>query len=335
MHLRYKGNTWRRGKLHSAARSRGTAGVCRELLGSVSAFLILAVAALPCSAGETVADCGGLSTSFEFNEYIASSVHPSIPPHQQREFMDDFCTEVANVRSWFVQYQWLPAQNVAPLPPLPTGGTYLPRTQLQIYVSNEYKISKSLVPAWSGLRGSMEFPAARAVVREAAIAHELAHVYFPNGNRMLGEGLPVYLQHKIGKNPAFPDFGLNLHQIVRDITCPRGPIPNGLSLISLVSLDRIATPDILTLRVGRTPIENSAFLYPIAGSFVQFLLENLGSTETPDSRMEKFRKLYEQTPLVPLEREPGQSDRWQNVYNQSLASIEPQWKQVIESKTCP
>ncbi len=40
----------------------------------------------------------------------------------------------------------------------------------------------------------MEFPAWRVNAGKAAILHELAHVFFPNGNRFLAEGLAVYLQ---------------------------------------------------------------------------------------------------------------------------------------------
>jgi hypothetical protein len=180
----------------------------------------------------------------------------------------------------------------------------------------------------------MLFPAAEVIAGEAAIAHELTHVYFPNGNRMLAEGLAVYLQHKIGKNPAFPNFGLDLHQMVRDFTCPRGPAPNGLDRVSLVAIDRIATPDVVSFRVGRRLFDLGGDAYPVAGSFVQFLIENLEAREPPENRMENFRKIYMQTPLVPLEREPGQPDRWENVYGQSLSDLASQWKPFIEAKKC-
>jgi hypothetical protein len=312
-------------------------GVRRQLLGSVSALLVLAAVAPSCYAAETVPDCGGLSASFEFNESndsIVPGTYPSVPPRGQGEFIQTFCAEVDNVKSYFVQQQWLPAQSPAPLPTRPTFGSYLPRTDLQIFVSNEYKLSQSLVPAWSTQRGRMLFPAAEVIAGEAAIAHELTHVYFPNGNRMLAEGLAVYLQHKIGKNHAFPNFGLDLHQMVRDFTCPRGPAPNGLNTISLVAIDKIATPDVVSFRVGRRLFDLGGDAYPVAGSFVQFLIENLGAGESPENRMENFRKIYMQTPLVPLEREPGQGDRWEKAYGQSLTDLASQWKQFIATKTC-
>ena len=309
----------------------------REVFGLASALLILTVPVLPCSAVEIVPDCKGLSAAFEFserNELIGLGVYPSVPFHQQREFIDAFCAEVENVRNWFIQQQWLPAQSPTPLPARPTAGSYLPRTDLQIFISNEYKLSQALVPAWSAQRGRMQFPADEVIAGEAAIAHELTHVFFPNGNRMLAEGLAVYLQHKIGKNPAFPNFGLDLHQMVRDFTCPRAPAANGLDKISLPTVDRIATPDIVSFRVGRRQFDLGGDAYPVAASFIQFLIENLGASETPESRMEKFRTLYMQTPLVPLERQPGQSDRWEQIYGMSISALASQWKLVIEAKTC-
>ena len=62
------------------------------------------------------------------------------------------------------------------------------------------------IPAgWNSRSGEL-FPATRL------IAHELAHVLFPNGNRFLAEGLAVYLQAAIGGKPEFPNFGRSLHQ---------------------------------------------------------------------------------------------------------------------------
>jgi hypothetical protein len=306
----------------------------RSFVGSTAAILLLAAGTSAGTAAEIVADCGGLSASFEFNELVIADFLPSVPVPQQREFIDAFCVEVENVRGWFARQGWLPDQAPVPLPSPPKSGPYLPRTQLRVLVANEYQISKSLVPAWSGVRGRMEFPASEVISGEAAIAHELAHVYFPNGNRMLAEGLPIYVQHEVGRNPAFPDFKGDLHQMMRDMTCSKGSLANALDLISLVRFDRLATPDMLTMRIGRAPNTNSAQLYPITGSFVQFLIENLPLPETPQSRMDKFRRLYLQTPLIPFEREPGPPDRWESVYGRSLAFLEAQWKSFIESKKC-
>lgn len=58
--------------------------------------------------------------------------------------------------------------------------------------------------------------------------------------------------------------------------------------------------------------------YVAAGSFVRFLIERDG--------IERFRVLYELTPLVPGKREAGSPDRWQTIYGQSLGDLERDWR---------
>src|SRR5438105_3355781 len=74
--------------------------------------------------------------------------------------------------------------------------------------------SMALVPAWRGQRGQMISGARRVNAGEAATIHELIHVYAPNANRMLAEGLAVYGHDKLGGHSAFPNWGRNLHQFV-------------------------------------------------------------------------------------------------------------------------
>jgi hypothetical protein len=176
----------------------------------------------------------------------------------------------------------------------------------------------------------MEFPLWRVLARKAAIAHELVHVFYPNGNRFLAEGLAVYLQAAIGGNPAFPNFGEPLHENVRRRFQEMAPaISRGdkqsLEHIHLAELDAIATPSPLTLRVGREVYgeepRGQAFIYPIAGSFVQFLVETRG--------MDMFRALYRQTPLVPLAQNAGSPERWLDVYDAALNGLEHEWKAMI------
>jgi hypothetical protein len=213
------------------------------IIGAVTAL------ASTCFAAEVERDCGGLQVRFEFNESLVDGIYPSVPPHQQHEFKRSFCKAAEEVKSWFIQQKWLPPQGEPPLPSLPNSGSYLPRSQLQIFVANSYQISRSLAPAWLGQRGRMEFPAVEAVAGEAAMAHEIVHVFFPNGNRMLAEGLAVYLQQALYQqqpprtNPAFPNFGEDLHLLARQYTCG-GPQQGAISLdkIDLVHFDRIAAP---------------------------------------------------------------------------------------------
>jgi hypothetical protein len=180
----------------------------------------------------------------------------------------------------------------------------------------------------------MEFPAWRVIAGEAAIMHELVHVYFPNGNRLLAEGLAVYLQARIGGNSAFPNFDTPLHEAVRECLPAMMPEfsrddPRGVEAIHLAELDAVATPDALSLNVGQEPYgawygknpHEQARIYSLAGSFVQFLIEAYG--------MDKLRALFVRTPLVPLERAAGSPDRWIEVYGLSLTALEQHWKSLI------
>jgi hypothetical protein len=235
-------------------------------------------------------------------------------PARRIEFELDFSRELARLERWAVDQQWLP----------------LPVPKLHVVVSDRYKISRSLVPAWSGNAGHMEFPAWRVSARKAAIAHELVHVFFPNGNRFLAEGLAVYLQAEIGSNPAFPNFGRPLHELVRELLREMVPEfspgdPKSLERVHLGELDKIATPSPLSLRIGQDfygeEPRGQACIYPIAGSFVQFLIETRG--------LENFHEIYLQTPLVPMAQNTGLPERWLRVYDICLADLEDDWKTFI------
>jgi hypothetical protein len=101
--------------------------------------------------------------------------------------------------------------------------------------------------------------------------------------------------------------------------------PTSLDDIRLSELDQIATPSPLALKVGQAfygeEPRGQAFIYPIAGSFVEFLIETRG--------MEAFHMLYMSTPFVPLERMPDSPDRWIDAYGLSLADLELQWKTLM------
>jgi hypothetical protein len=265
---------------------------------------------------ESVQDSRDTNATFHFDGFVDGVAYPSLSPAQQDIFKADFFREVASLNNWAHREGWLPS----------------PPADFQIFVSDEYKISKSLIPAALGHRGRMEFPAWKAIAGEAAIAHELVHVYFPNGNRLLAEGLAIYLQDKIGGNPAFPNFGVPLHDMVRELAREMIPefingAPRSLEAIHVSDLDKIATPSPLRLRIGRYLYDNTpsgqAHIYPLAGSFVQFLIERHG--------MVRFRDLFARTPLVPLERDAGSPARWFDAYGLSLAELELQWKSVIAS----
>jgi hypothetical protein len=262
----------------------------------------------------SVHDFGDGLAQFHFDGHVDGVAYPSMSPAQQAGFKADFFREIASLKKWSLQQDWLP--------PPPAG--------FQVFLSDDYKISQSLVPASLGKRGRMEFPAWKAVAGEAAILHELVHVYFPNGNRLLAEGLAIYLQDRIGGNPSFPNFGTPLHEMVRQLAREMVPEfvcnkPESLENIRIAGLDKIASPSPLRLRVGRYLYDNTpagqAHVYPIAGSFIQFLIERHG--------MEKFRALYARTPLVPFERDAGSPGRWIETYGLSLSDLELQWRSKI------
>jgi hypothetical protein len=153
-------------------------GTFQSLGCSIALTFIFFAGALSCWAAETVPDCGGLSVRFEYNEDIAGAPYPSMPVDQQAEFEARFCKAAAELTKWFTDKSWLVGGS-SPLPPVPAVGTYRPTSQLQIFVAIQYDISQSLVPAWLGQRGRMQFPSVEAVAGQAAAAHELAMFFFP------------------------------------------------------------------------------------------------------------------------------------------------------------
>jgi hypothetical protein len=251
-----------------------------------------------------------------FNYVSADVADADREAAQAENFEVRFYQELKNLRAWSARANW--KQTSVP--------------SFQVFVSTEYKISKALVHVWAGHPGRMEFPVRRVISGTAAIAHELAHVLFPNGNRFLAEGLAVYLQAAIGGNPAFPNFGRSLYQQSRELLQEMIPgfsvgNPKSLEQLHLSELDEIATPCPLTLRVGKDfcgeEPRGQARIYSIVGSFVQFLVETRGH--------EKFNALYEQTPLVPFAQNVGAPDRWRSVYDVSLLGLEKEWKAMIVS----
>jgi hypothetical protein len=161
---------------------------------------------------------------------------------------------------------------------------------------------------------------------EAAIAHEVVHVLLPAGNRLLAEGLAVYLQHKLFPDiPVFPNFGLPLEKLLADFLQTNYPdsASEALWKMELDGLERIPTPDKLCLRIGselfgarpdvpETPLDQEKAIYAVAGTFVGFLLENPINDDLLTEN--NFGELYKSTPLRPLERNAGAPDRWQACY---------------------
>jgi len=231
---------------------------------------------------------------------------PSVSPRQQETFKALFSCEMKALDAWAAKEGWL-------LPsPFPT---------LHIYVSRQYEFAASLWPQWKGQIGRMNFPAYRVAVGEANVLHELVHVYFPNGNRMLAEGLAVHLQQEIGYNAVFPNFGEDLHDFIRGKL--ESELRRTLDDIHLETLEKISTPSMLMFRLQRHTTKG-AWAYVIAGSFTRFLIDAYG--------WDKYRILYAKTPLIPRERDAGDPERWDEVFGHSLAELALQWKAMIASR---
>ena len=248
---------------------------------------------------------------FNFEERVEGVTHPvpSVSALQEENFKAMFGKEIEKLDNWAAEAGWrLPS-------PLP---------KLTVFVSQHFRTARSLVPQWTGDPGRMEFPSFRVAVGEANILHELAHIYFPNANRMLAEGFAVYLQQEIGENRAYPNFGEDLHLIVRRKL--HTELGSELKDIRMDYLDQITTPTLLALRIGRNTVKGG-WPYLIAGSFVRFLVESYG--------IDGFRALYTRTPLVPLQRDAGSPGRWTEVYGLSVADLELQWKSLISRLDCP
>lgn len=168
------------------------------------------------------------------------------------------------------------------------GATW--KEPVRVHVDRNYRISKALLPAYRGNRGFMEMPLRGVQAGNGALLHELVHVYAPNDNRFLAEGLAVYLHQKMAGNRAFPNFGRPLDAEAR---------ARLREIESLEKLNGVRTPTPL----GTVLHEESAYI--LAGSFVGFLIEKYGLPE--------FRKLYE-------------SGSYEAAYGKSLAALEKEWR---------
>jgi hypothetical protein len=161
---------------------------------------------------------------------------------------------------------------------------------IRIHVSSAYRISRALVPGHQGNRGFMEMPLRRVRDNSGSLLHEIVHIYAPNGNRFLAEGLAVHLHARLAGNPAFPNFA-------EDLT--RSAARSLWAVRSLAALNSVRTPQPL----GSIMDERTA--YTIAGSFVGFLIESRG--------LARFRSLYE-------------TMDYEAAYGQSLAALEQEWR---------
>lgn len=220
-------------------------------------------------------------------EQITLSYSPDLSPSTARRFAEQLVQERRRVRAWW-------------------GASF--EGPILVKVTGERGPSMALVPGWRGERGTMLMPLHRVKGNEAASLHELVHVYAPNGNRLLAEGLAVYAQEALKGQRAHPNFGRDLHEMARERT----------AAISLVALDKVPTPN--SLGRDAEPVE----AYVAGGSFVRFLIDSEG--------LEKFRALYALTPLIPGKRAAGAPERWQQIYGKPLDELEKDWRAFLKDK---
>jgi hypothetical protein len=161
---------------------------------------------------------------------------------------------------------------------------------IRIHVSSAYRISRALVPGYLGNRGFIERPLRRTQDNTGALLHEIGHIYAPNNNRFLAEGLAVYLHTTLAGNPAFPNFGEDLRRLaVRSLS----------GVASLEALNSVRTPRPLS----KVMEEKNAYI--LAGSFVGFLIERYG--------LVLFRGFYE-------------TESYEMVYKKSFGTLETEWR---------
>ena len=168
---------------------------------------------------------------------------------------------------------------------------------IRIHVDSSYKISRALIPGYQGNRGFMEMPLQRVRNNDGALLHEIVHIYAPNNNRFLAEGLAVYLQANIGGNRAFPSFSDNLNVLARR----RFPEVNSLASLNTGG----------TTRPWSIAGDERTTAYILGGAFVGFLIDRNG--------LPRFKNLYE-------------TGDYDNVYGKSLEILEKEWRSALQEK---
>lgn len=136
---------------------------------------------------------------------------------------------------------------------------------------------------------------------DIGIIHELAHVLAAsynrsNRDRFYDDGIAVYLQHRFGPTPNYPNFGEDLYIA----TARAAEIHGGLIPLAITEETRGSAET----RIGRQ------LAYLQEGAFTQFLIERYG--------LDAYFRIYHGNPL-------------ENVTGKSLADLEVEWTVVIES----
>ena len=139
-----------------------------------------------------------------------------------------------------------------------------------------------------------------------AVIHELTHVYAvsyfrkkkKNGHedRFFDDGLAVFLQHRFGESPEYPNFGQDLYRAVAETSISYG------GLIALVESE--------TIRHAAKTGLGRRLAYLQEGAFTQFLIENYG--------LDKYLKIYS-------------GENIQTITGKTFSQLEKEWAALISS----
>lgn len=173
---------------------------------------------------------------------------------------------------------------------------------ITIKIIDGFGPSMALIPAWRGDRGLMVFHSEQVNSSRSAISHELVHLLAPNGSRFLAEGLAVHLHDALGGQSAFPNFGIDLDELI-----PRGTTPKEVRELALLTTPRRLKSSSFSAREA----------YIIAGSFVRFLLVQYGC--------KNFVNLYARTKFKPRVRSKVELAEWHHVYQKSFEDLVRAW----------
>ena len=190
------------------------------------------------------------------------------------------------------------------------GPTY--NGAFHIVVNNVLRQSMALVPAWYGKIGYIFFPDSVVYLNRggAATIHEVTHVFAPNANRFLAEGLAVYAHEHLKGPPAYPNFGADIKVLARKYA----------DKADISSFDKTGTPT--PLRFSSDKLEERE-IYVLAGSFVRYLISEFGFS--------KFRELYALTPLIPGSRNARNAKRWEQVYGLTIDQLTSNWRADLDA----
>lgn len=140
---------------------------------------------------------------------------------------------------------------------------------------------------------------------DLGVYHEVTHVLAAsfnreNGDRFYDDGLAVFMQHRFGPNPSYPNFGADLNVAVAVAAKEHG------GLIPLKDAERVRNSN--DTRISRK------LAYLQEGAFTQFLIENYG--------LNAYFNIYHGKPV-------------EEAVGVSFEELEAAWTTIIEATPLP